>query len=86
MVYAPERLLNFYNYLYVRNLYILIIEFINMSSIKAFGIVGTGGLGVLVAGLLISKAMNFGLEWIFSAALLIFVIAGAAALVLRSAN
>ncbi|MCK4688539.1 MAG: hypothetical protein KAT66_10445 [Candidatus Lokiarchaeota archaeon] len=57
-----------------------------MSSIKAFGIVGTGGLGVLVAGLLISKAMNFGLEWIFGAALLIFVIAGATALVLRAMN
>ncbi len=32
-----------------------------MSSIKAFGIIGTGGLGVLVAALIISKFMNLGL-------------------------
>lgn len=57
-----------------------------MSSIKAFGIIGTGGLGVLVAGLIISKAMNFGLEGIFSGLLFIFVIAGAVALVLKAAK
>lgn len=55
-----------------------------MSSIQALGIVGTGGLGVLVAALILSKLLNLGLEGIFSAALLIFVIAGAAALVLRA--
>lgn len=55
-----------------------------MSSIQTLGIIGTGGLGVLVAALIISKLLNLGLEGIFSAALLIFVLAGAAALVLRA--
>lgn len=54
-----------------------------MSSIKAFGIIGTGGLGVLVAALIISKVMNLGLEGIFSVALAVFVVAGAAALIIR---
>lgn len=57
-----------------------------MSSIKAFGIVGTGGLGILVAGLLVSTTMDLGLDGIFSTLLFIFVIAGAAALVLRAAK
>ena len=57
-----------------------------MSSIKAFGIIGTGGLGVLVAALIISKVMNLGLEGIFSVALAVFVVAGAAALILRAAK
>ena len=55
-----------------------------MSSIQTLGIIGTGGLGVLVAALIISKLLNLGLEGIFSAALLIFVLGGAAALVLRA--
>ena len=55
-----------------------------MSSINAFGIIGTGGLGVLVAALLISTYMNLGLEAIFSFALLVFVGAGAVALVLKA--
>lgn len=41
-------------------------------------------MGVLVAALIISKVMNLGLEGIFSVALVIFVVAGAAALVLRA--
>lgn len=57
-----------------------------MSSIKAFGIIGTGGLGVLVAALIISKVMNLGLEGIFSAVLALFVVAGAAALIIRAAK
>ena len=40
-----------------------------MSSIKAFGFVGTGGLGVLVVGLLASKTMDLGLDGIFSSLL-----------------
>lgn len=55
-----------------------------MSSLKALGIVGTGGIGVLAAGLIISNVLKSGLEWIFGAALLIFVAAGAFGLVLRS--
>ena len=57
-----------------------------MSSIKAFGIIGTGGLGMLVAALIISKVMNLGLEGIFGVALIVFVLAGAAALVLKAAK
>ncbi|MBI2647436.1 hypothetical protein HYW99_03075 [Candidatus Woesearchaeota archaeon] len=55
-----------------------------MSSLKALGIIGTGGLGVLAAGLIISKMLNTGLDWIFGLALVIFVIAGAIALIARS--
>ena len=60
------------------------VKSIYMSSINAFGIIGTGGLGVLVAALLISTYMNLGLEAIFSFALLVFVGAGAVALVLKA--
>ena len=55
-----------------------------MSSLKALGIIGTGGLGVLAAGLIISKILNTGLDWIFGLALVIFVIAGAIALIARA--
>ncbi len=55
-----------------------------MSSIEAFGVIGKGGLGVLVAALIISKVMNLGLEGIFIALLVVFVFAGAAALILRA--
>ncbi len=54
-----------------------------MASLKALGIIGTGGLGVLAAGLLISNVLKTGLEWIFGLALIIFVIAGGVALVGR---
>ena len=54
-----------------------------MSSLKAFGIIGTGGLGILAAGLFISNILKTGLDWIFGLALLIFVVAGAIALVAR---
>ena len=55
-----------------------------MSSLKFLGIIGTGGLGVLAAGLIISKILNNGLDWIFGLALVIFVVAGAIALIARS--
>ena len=55
-----------------------------MSSLKALGIIGTGGLGVLAAGLIISRVLNTGLDWIFGLALVIFVIAGAIALIARA--
>ena len=55
-----------------------------MSSLKALGIIGTGGLGILAAGLIISKVLNTGLDWIFGFALVIFVIAGAIALIARA--
>ncbi len=42
-----------------------------MSSIEAFGVIGKGGLGVLVAALIISKVMNLGLEGIFIALLVV---------------
>ena len=47
-----------------------------MSSLKVLGIIGTGGIGVLADGLIISKVLNTGLDWIFGLALVIFVIAG----------
>jgi len=55
----------------------------NMSSLKAFGIIGTGGLGILAAGLLLSEVLKTGTTWVFGIALLIFVTAGAIALVAR---
>lgn len=55
-----------------------------MSSLKAFGVIGTGGLGILAAGLLVSNALKTGLDWIFGLGLLIFVSAGAIALIQRS--
>lgn len=55
-----------------------------MSSLKALGIVGTGGTGVLATGLLVSNIMKTGLDWIFSLALLIFVTAGAISLIGRT--
>ena len=54
-----------------------------MSMIKAFGIVGVGTAGILVAGIFISKIMNAGFEWLFGSLLGIFVIAGAIALILK---
>jgi hypothetical protein len=49
-----------------------------MTSIQALEIVGTGGLGVLVVALILSKFLNLGLE----VALIIYVFAGAVALIL----
>jgi hypothetical protein len=54
-----------------------------VSVLKAFGIIGTGGLGILAAGLLISEIFKTGTGWIFGLALIIFVTAGAVALVAR---
>jgi Co/Zn/Cd efflux system component len=55
-----------------------------MPSLKALGIIGTGGLGVLVAGLLISSALKTGWDPLFAVLLFIFVLAGAIALVARN--
>ena len=55
-----------------------------MSSLKALGIIGTGGLGVLVAGLIVSNLLKTGLDWIFGLALIIFVVAGAGALLAKN--
>ena len=55
-----------------------------MSSLKALGIIGTGGLGVLVAGLIVSNLLKTGLDWIFGLAIVIFVVAGAIALITRA--
>ena len=57
-----------------------------MSSLKLAGIIGTGGLGVLAAGLIASTILNLGLiiQMVFGGALLIFVVAGAVALIARS--
>ena len=55
-----------------------------MSSLKALGIIGTGGLGVLVAGLIVSNLLKTGLDWIFGLAIIIFVVAGAIALITRA--
>lgn len=54
------------------------------SSLKGFGVIATGGLGVLVGGLLISEILNLSVSGILAVALLIFVLAGAAAHVLRN--
>ena len=55
-----------------------------MSSLKVLGIIGTGGLGVLATGLIISKVLDTGVDWIFGLALVIFVIAGAIALIAKA--
>jgi hypothetical protein len=55
-----------------------------MNSLKALGIIGTGGLGVLAAGLIVSKILETGTEGIFGLALVVFVVAGAVALVVRA--
>lgn len=57
-----------------------------MSYLKIGGIVGAGGLGVLGAGMLVSSALNNGLAWVFGLGLLIFVVAGAIALIAKSVN
>jgi|GEM_PF-6084564 hypothetical protein len=51
---------------------------------KAFGMIGTGGLGVLSVGMIVSNGLKTGLDWIFGLARLIFVSAGAIALISRS--
>jgi len=55
-----------------------------MSSLKLAGIIGTGGIGVLSTGLIASNLLNLSIQWIFAGALLIFVAAGAVALMARS--
>lgn len=55
-----------------------------MSSLKIGGIVGTGGIGVLAAAIIVSNMLETGMEWIFGLALIIFVTAGAIALINRS--
>lgn len=55
-----------------------------MSSLQILGVSASGGLAILVAGLLISKMYALNLDGIFSAALLLFVGAGAFSLIARS--
>lgn len=55
-----------------------------MSLLKVGGIVGTGGIGVLAVAIITSDALNNGLTWLFGLALIIFVTAGAIALVAKS--
>ena len=55
-----------------------------MSFLKIGGIVGTGGLGVLAAGMIVSNILKTGLDWIFGLALIIFVVAGAGALLAKN--
>jgi len=57
-----------------------------MSSLEALGVLGTGTLGVLASGLIVSSILKLGLEWVFIAGILVFVFAGAAALIARSAG
>ena len=55
-----------------------------MGSLNVLGVSATGGLGILVAGLIVSKMYNLNLDGILSLALLIFVGAGAFSLISRS--
>jgi len=55
-----------------------------MSSLKAFGVIGTGTIGVLAAGLLISNAMGAWTQSIFATGIILFIIFGGAGLLLRS--
>lgn len=55
-----------------------------MDVLKTSLITATGGMGVLVAGLVISKSFEMQLESVFGPALLIFVVGGAIALVARA--
>jgi hypothetical protein len=55
-----------------------------MSLLKIFGVTAVGGMGILVAGLLLSNTMKLGLDLLFGGLLTLFVVAGAIALVARS--
>jgi len=68
----------------VKNHIFPISEMTCMSSLSALGIIGTGGLGVLVAALFLDKLLNTGLGVLLGIALVVFVLAGAIALVARS--
>lgn len=57
-----------------------------MSSLKAVGVIGTGTLGVLAAGVVLSQVLQTGTTWVFAVALIVFVVAGAIALVARALN
>lgn len=54
------------------------------NTLKIGGIIGTGTLGVLGAGMIVSEMLQLGLTWLFGLALFIFVTAGAIALISRS--
>ena len=54
------------------------------NALKIGGIVGTGGVGALGAGMIVSNMLGTGLDWVFGLALIVFVTAGAIALVARS--
>jgi len=53
--------------------------------LRVLGITATGGLALLIAGLILSSQLKLGLEMFFASLIAVFVIAGAVALVLRSA-
>jgi hypothetical protein len=55
-----------------------------MTSIRTPLLAATGGLGVLVGGTILSDKIAPAVEGYIGAALLLFVLAGAAALVLRA--
>lgn len=60
------------------------MEVKNVSSLKALGVVGTGGIGVLSTGFIVSSMLKTGSEGVFGLALIIFVTAGAVSLIARS--
>lgn len=55
-----------------------------MSKLAIAGITGSGGLGVLLVALLASSMLDLGVTGIVALLLLLYVMGGAAALILRS--
>ena len=55
-----------------------------MAYMKIGAAAAGGTIGVLSLGTLVTNAMNSGLVWLFGAGVVIFVLAGAVALVLRA--
>ena len=55
-----------------------------MSSLKLLGIIGTGTIGVLVAGYFASVALKTGTDGAFLALIAVFVVAGALGYVLKN--
>ena len=55
-----------------------------MGSLNVLGVSATGGLGILVAGLIVSKMYDLNLDGILGLALLLFVGAGAISLIAKS--
>jgi hypothetical protein len=55
-----------------------------MSFFKVGSIVGSGTVGILVAGLVASKMFNLGIDALLGTALTLFIVAGAVALIAKS--